>query len=320
MRGRSIVWARPPDCVLRKLASFFRIPELWAEFRRDLTAACGFHDWGKANDSFQQAVRQGKNQAIRHEHLSALLLGLSDIETWLQQTNVDYPLVLSCVLTHHLKASPQKNGFGQMLHRPVFRLVNDGNGFQKTIDLTASRLGIDSFSWEELPQTWTANRGPAQVRRVRKHIQDEILEPFEGDIRDNEVRRRLLQAVRSALIVADAAGSGIVRTGNGSISEWIDGNLPDPLTGSFVEENVIARRVNELKIAGKWCDRGDEKKGWNNFQLDCDQLPSRALLLAPSRQWKDACRLALGSCTFERHFSRARRVSLPNASNRERRI
>ena len=270
-----------PTSLARSWLRFFRVPQNWAEFRRDLTAACALHDWGKANDSFQQAVRNGKDQAIRHEHLSALLLGLPCVETWLREASIDYPLVLSCVLTHHLKASSRADGFGQMPGQPVFHLVNDGNGFQKTIDVTASRLGIATVSWDQLPKSWTANRGRTQVRRIRRQIQDDVLEPFERDLRANDERRRLLQAIRSALIAADAAGSGIIRAGNDSVTGWINRNSADLLTGDFIDSQVIARRVHELEVGGKWQDRNDGKKGWNDFQLDCDQLPSRALLLAP---------------------------------------
>ena len=43
-------------------------------FARTLCAAAGFHDLGKANDGFQDVLDRKGEQAIRHEHFSALLM------------------------------------------------------------------------------------------------------------------------------------------------------------------------------------------------------------------------------------------------------
>ena len=84
---------------------FFKIPEdRYAIFHVNLMAAAGFHDWGKANDGFQKMLRSEGEDLIRHEHLSGLLLALDDVTDWLKQRpDLDADLVLSAVLTHHLK-------------------------------------------------------------------------------------------------------------------------------------------------------------------------------------------------------------------------
>src|SRR4051794_40573043 len=43
-------------------------------FLRNLCVAAAAHDWGKANDGFQNAVTEGGEQVVRHEHLSGLML------------------------------------------------------------------------------------------------------------------------------------------------------------------------------------------------------------------------------------------------------
>ena len=64
---------------------FFKLDAVWPVFHANLLAACALHDWGKANDGFQDEVRgKQESQAIRHEHLSALLIGLPQVTQWLQ--------------------------------------------------------------------------------------------------------------------------------------------------------------------------------------------------------------------------------------------
>lgn len=265
-----------PTFLAEQWLRFFKIPEQFSAFQRNLIAASGLHDWGKANDSFQTAVTRGSDQAIRHEHFSALLLGLPAVADWLKHAVIDYPLVVSCVLTHHLKASDRRDGFAQKTSGSQFRLVDSGDGFQQTIHITEREFGLSKLLVSSLPQRWTFDAGKHSVRDTREHIQDRILEPFRREIGKDSTRRRLLLAVRSALIAADSAGSGIVRTGHGSVAEWIDLNVTHrkKLTAEEVNSTIIARRVEQMETAGNW-------KGWNKFQLDCDELPSRALLLAP---------------------------------------
>ncbi len=115
---------------------FFRLDaDNWPKFRTNLLTACVLYDWGKANDGFQDDVhgRRG-SQAIRHEHFSALLIGLPEVTKWLQ-TNpfIDVPVVLSAVMTHHLRArcnSLQKDGFAERIQNKPVRLEFDTESFK----------------------------------------------------------------------------------------------------------------------------------------------------------------------------------------------
>jgi CRISPR-associated endonuclease Cas3-HD len=99
------------EVISEDLKRFFKltdeqIPTLWATVR--LASFC--HDWGKANSGFQDMVRKKrKDQVIRHEHLSALLISLPEVRQWLQNSpeslqKADFDLVRLLVLGHHLKA------------------------------------------------------------------------------------------------------------------------------------------------------------------------------------------------------------------------
>ena len=85
---------------------FFKISDVpWAKFHSNLLVACGLHDWGKANRGFQDAMTNDGRQAIRHEHLSTLLIADAACWKWLEGLpELDREVVLSAVLTHHLEA------------------------------------------------------------------------------------------------------------------------------------------------------------------------------------------------------------------------
>ena len=67
-----------------------------------------FHDIGKANEDFYTAVTIPgfTPQPLRHEHLSALVLCLPEVRSWLAQNPLlDVDVITAAVLSHHLKAS-----------------------------------------------------------------------------------------------------------------------------------------------------------------------------------------------------------------------
>src|SRR5262249_22712514 len=114
------------------------------------------------------------------------------------------------------------------------------------------------------------------VIEKRAHLRDRRLRKLVEGLRkrDAEPRKRMLWAVRSALIVADAVASGLPRIGE-DLRPWISDNLVNaPLCNASLIEAISSNRVKQLKALNKW-----EK--WTDFQLLCDHLDNRALLLAP---------------------------------------
>jgi CRISPR-associated endonuclease/helicase Cas3 len=255
---------------------FFQLDEFDA-FARCTGAAAAFHDWGKANDGFQAAVRGSGTQLIRHEHLSGLLLDLGDVRQWLEgRRDVDWDVVLAAVISHHLKA-----GYEGFATRPaelsLVQVPGGYDGFDDLLRWIAGHVGL-AAELPAIPPVWDFDGRPGrlavgpQVDRLRRRLR-----AFERDVRqaENGPRRRLLWAVRAALIAADAAGSGLTRTGR-DVTPWVaaafdEGRLCDR---AFVERAVIGPRVEEIRRAGRW-------RGWDTFQDRCAALPERALLLAP---------------------------------------
>lgn len=279
--------AQSPTRLGRCWLKFFKLSdEDWPAFYSNLLAACALHDWGKANDGFQDEVR-GKRQAqaIRHEHLSSLLMAQPIVWNWLKVNKaLDLPLVLSVVMTHHLKAACnllQKFGFAAALNgRKRLHSLHDAPEFAELASVTGDLLGLGTLDTSGLPETWGFDKPPANIRDLRDGVKDRILSPFSNELDADPMRKRMLHAVRAALIAADAAGSGLVREGK-TVATWIREQFNSaPLwDGDRVSREVIQRRADDLDR--QLLQRNKPPFQWNDFQLACDTLPSRAVLLAP---------------------------------------
>jgi CRISPR-associated endonuclease/helicase Cas3 len=269
--------------------AFFQLPsDVWPRFHANLLVACALHDWGKANDRMHDVLHNGRGteQAIRHEHFSALLIAQKPCWDWLAiRPELDRELILSAVLTHHLKAGSKLDGFAtpESVEMTRFRSLHDCDDFSAMVSAIVERLHLPMLDLSPVPIRWTFGIGPLDVYSERKRVQD-ILHAFRKRIDPNLVetdaaRRRLLHAVRSALIAADAAGSGLVREGK-TIKQWIRGQFDESKawTGSAVWRKVIDKRTDYIaQLTG-------QPFKWNDFQIDCAnkvKVPARSLLLAP---------------------------------------
>jgi CRISPR-associated endonuclease/helicase Cas3 len=83
-------------------------------------------------------------------------------------------------------------------------------------------------------------------------------------------------AVKAGLIVADPAGSAVVRVGaaEASVAEWIDTAFASQLTAHDAAEKVIKQRIDEIKR------RQGSFRGLHDFQVRAADLGPRALLLS----------------------------------------
>ncbi len=268
--------AERPTRLACRWAAFFRLDGPNAFLRNGLAAACA-HDLGKANDGFQRALEGSGKQLLRHEHLSAMLLHLPAVHDWLRaRADLDHDVILSAVVTHHLKASLDSVGQVQGEFDSIIDVSCGHEDFRQLLEQTANDLRIGLPVPSGLPVLWCFEPQPgdfdagAHLRSLKRRLGD-----FDDDLVGDEPRRRLLWAVRAALIAADSAGSGLVRE-NIPIATWISDAF-DPqqlLDGDSIREKVICPRVEDLKAKRRW-------KDWQDFQLACDHLGDRALILAP---------------------------------------
>ncbi|MGI8548736.1 MAG: CRISPR-associated helicase Cas3' [Gemmatimonadaceae bacterium] len=265
-----------PTRLSRQWLKFFRLNGAEAFIRNGLAAAWT-HDWGKANDGFQALLEGKGKQTLRHEHLSAMLLHLPVIRAWLDsRPDLDQDVILSAVTTHHLKASLETVGRSLGEIDSVIRVRWDHDDFRRLLDRVAAELHLTGPVPEDVMPLWCYEpqsgdfNAAAHLRSLKRRLSD-----FDDELMDDQPRRRLLWAVRAGLIAADSAGSGLVRERH-AITEWIAAAFDEDqlLDGDAIRAKVITPRVDELTAKARWRD-------WTDFQLACDGLPDRALLLAP---------------------------------------
>jgi CRISPR-associated endonuclease/helicase Cas3 len=106
LAGRALFGS--PETGLTRLGSrfacFFGLATSDAyRFVRNLMVACWLHDIGKANEGFQRAIEHAGSQLLRHEHISALLLCESPLDSWLRTalSDSDASLVVAAIAKGH---------------------------------------------------------------------------------------------------------------------------------------------------------------------------------------------------------------------------
>lgn len=235
--------------------------EAQQKFLLNLRVAALFHDVGKANEDFDAAVKTPgfTPQTLRHEHLSALILCLPEVSSWLAKNPVlDVNVITAAVLSHHLKASEStitvrddkevneklKNYRWcqpQTLKRSVALYL-------KHDEVTAILERISSIAelgnTPVLPETnWKSPSMWDQAYRKGKEAGGQL----RRNIREDGQQRSLLVAVKAGLIVADAAASGLVREDK-DITDWIEDVVHSkPVGYDDIATAIINSRIGQIK-------------------------------------------------------------------------
>jgi len=240
-------------------------------FLLNLRVAALFHDIGKANEEFYKAVSGGCDQTFRHEHISALILHLPLVRAWLNRQPLDVEVITAAVLSHHLKAeekgdrqwaSPNKGTRSKavqlyLLHDEVKNILRE---IARIADLDVPpELAFSTFSQDAIwGKAW--KEGMATAKNFMRGITDE--------------RRSLLLAVKTGLIISDAAASGLVRE-NKNIDEWIEDVVHgDEISSADISKYILGKRAVQISV------RTSKPFELHNFQKLAAQQGSRVLLLA----------------------------------------
>jgi CRISPR-associated endonuclease/helicase Cas3 len=257
---------------------FFQIEgrEAREKFLLNLRVAALFHDIGKANEDFYLAVTASgfQPQTLRHEHLSALTLCLSEVRQWLSRNvNLDIDVITAAVLSHHLKASreekttPNGKSYRWCQHngKRSLTVYFDHPEVIRTLEKIAEVAYLDSFPIPKLPNIpWS----DTAVWNKAFHQGTQAGDDLEDDIQEDNERRSLLVAVKAGLIVSDAAASGLVRTGK-PIKDWIE----DVVHSESIADNDIADAIINIRI-GQIKAR-QEKKSFNREKFLQENTPAQ---------------------------------------------
>ena len=253
---------------------FFRLnlPELQASFLLHLRLAALFHDIGKANEDFYAAVTAGRfvQQTLRHEHLSALILHLPEVRSWLSQNNsLDLEVITGAVLSHHAKAAESGDWkWCQPKSKTTLQLFCSHREVNAVLDRIKEVAGlpcplrISATMWaNQMPWSGAWSEGTDTAKQ------------FSRNLRKNLERRSFLLSVKVGLIVADAVASGLVREGY-SIDDWINEKVH---SAAIAESDIASSILNPKK---EELAKGNPRFDWHTFQKRAATLGERALLLA----------------------------------------
>jgi len=286
-----------PTRLGRSWLRFFGLPdEDFNRFRRHLRVAAAAHDWGKANDGFQDAVEKRDDQVVRHEHLSGLLLAevlaVPEAQDWLKKAGVDEAVLLAAVISHHVKVQrelpqgEQKHTLGALVSkRDSLSFRSDHPDFEKVWRLVQKEVGSSCPSTIGFPTRWNK----AKIREKSAALKL-MLERMHGRLKADG---RWVAAIRAGLIVADAVGSAVVRfdrdkseAAEETIQGWVRKCFPDQeiLTGRDIWEKITTRRIEELRRKKRWKDEEGHEfggvRGFSRFQSEVAAQGPRVLLTA----------------------------------------
>ena len=252
------------------------------QFLLNVRIATLFHDVGKANEEFQKICSEYKKltQTLRHEWLSALILHLPEIRSWLSQApDLDFEVVVAAVVGHHMKADVDWFKSCQTGNRKL-KLHLDDVEVKSTFQLIREILNL-SGETPHLPEIWDYNAPQWAFARKDGHLSSN--KKFRDAIREenNRKRRSLHLAVKAGVIVSDTAASGLVREWESirkSIPKWINEHLHKPdLTIEDLDRDILHPKYQMLE---KTFD------DLRDFQKQATFLGDRALLRAGCGQGK----------------------------------
>jgi CRISPR-associated endonuclease/helicase Cas3 len=276
--------------ILENWCRFFKVVDSEA-FLQHVYLAALFHDIGKANAHFYEAVlRKRQQQALRHETISTLILHLPQVREWLETSplKLDLEIITAAVLSHHLKAHPNDwataKGLKQGDEIELYLNVSNGSDFHPEVKRILQQIAKIAEIHEfvgELPNKWIAEdafwmnimRTADEAGKTLRSIKPSRLKPKTDS--GKQPRRSLLLAVKAGLIAADSVASGVFRTESSeAIIEWVDQCLHrSRVTEQEIENEILQKRYEQIR----------EKFGkfeLKEFQQKAQFLSDRAILLS----------------------------------------
>ena len=229
------------DVLGDRLISQFNLTCNLSKLRTTVRLAAYLHDWGKANNQFQDMVRgkrhpRNQPQMVRHEAISVLLA--LEFREWLNQPDSDFFTAVAAAGGHHLKLG----GKAGKIAADLFEIRSSGDDRiylylapQYFKDMIV--YGIKEIGLPKLPQSlstplkcWTER----EIKDLRLKAENTFFEEWQPDV-------NLVAVVKSLLVAGDAIGSASAKVPI-NIYEWIQQELSRTLTESDLQNVIDARQ------------------------------------------------------------------------------
>jgi len=228
-------------------------------FCRAVRLGAFIHDFGKANNHFQRAVRSNRylEQGIRHEALSAILCTQEPtLRKWLcPDTESDTTLVFRAAVLaavgHHLKTNKDANAKADPKELIIYLNRDD---FRELAKLGINRLGLSTL--EEFSGPWELNFDYDDCEDVSEWVL-ELERLFREEAEEwckeaDDETMVWLAAVKAMVVSADVAGSAIPTADwqveqRVSIKDWIGGALREAATGEELSQ-IVAERLEGIEL------------------------------------------------------------------------
>lgn len=221
------------------------------------------HDWGKANQHFQEMVYlkskdekvlphkpklqklgklHGEKQMLRHEVISGILaLQVPSFRKWLEQCpNADLTIAVWAAMGHHLKIGLDRNNQPAEFIAEILPGTGDEltiythhHDFQAVLDMGKKSLGLPDDLPDPPQETWSK----AELQEALRCLRDEFIQ-FESQL--NWDQQKFIAAVKATVIAADLAGSALPLVEE-DFKEWIQEVLALNLSKDEVEKLIEQR-------------------------------------------------------------------------------
>lgn len=250
----------------------------YERFVNTVKLAAYLHDWGKANQHFQEMVylkseprdpndekylkykkslqkswrEHNEKQMLRHEVISGILaLEIDSFRNWLEQyPNADLMVAVWAAMGHHLKIGMDE--YGRTVDYCIVEIpdgTNDGlniythhHDFQAVLDMGIKQVGLPDIL-PELPQEYWSK---TELEQALVKLQDRFSKFEKEYVEGNWEYQKFIAAVKAMVISADLAGSALPVAGE-KLENWIQENLAVLLSKEDIQK-VLDERLQGKKL------------------------------------------------------------------------